>query len=158
MEQIKNPLHTTGKYPREKGSVHAELHISVRNLVEFIFRAGDIDKSCRKAGECRGGHDGRKRPYPPGKFKKAWTPPTKAEVPLELNGKPTITLLVVEGRADQNRLWKISAGSAGAATGSLCNRRWSSCGGNPSEEKSASMRSKGVYRNVAAMEQAGLRA
>ena len=50
-----------------------ELHISVRNLVEFIFRAGDIDNRAGKLASA----EAMKAAVSTGKFKKAWTPPTR---------------------------------------------------------------------------------
>lgn len=105
-----------------------ELHISVRNLVEFIFRAGDIDNRAGKLASAEAMMEGSRIHR---KIQKSMDTSYQAEVPLKIEWKANDYVLVVEGRADGNRLWKISAGSAGcdgvcAATGDGV------CGGNPS--------------------------
>ena len=92
-----------------------ELHISVRNLVEFIFRAGDIDNRAGKLASAEAMMEGSRIHR---KIQKSMDTSYQAEVPLKIEWKA-------------NRLWKISAGSAGcdgvcAATGDGV------CGGNPS--------------------------
>lgn len=73
-----------------------ELHISVRNLVEFILRGGDIDnRSSRMLQEAmlEGGKIHRK-------IQKGMGSSYTAEVPLKLERIEESYVLVVEGRAD----------------------------------------------------------
>ena len=73
-----------------------ELHISVRNLVEFILRGGDIDnRSSRMLQEAmlEGGKIHRK-------IQKSMGSSYTAEVPLKLERIEESYVLVVEGRAD----------------------------------------------------------
>ena len=73
-----------------------ELHISVRNLVEFILRGGDIDnRSSRMVQEAmlEGGKIHRK-------IQKSMGSSYTAEVPLKIERIEDSYILVVEGRAD----------------------------------------------------------
>lgn len=73
-----------------------ELHISVRNLVEFILRGGDIDnRSSRMVQEAmlEGGKIHRK-------IQKSMGSSYTAEVPLKIERIEESYVLVVEGRAD----------------------------------------------------------
>ena len=73
-----------------------ELHISVRNLVEFILRGGDIDnRSSRMVQEAmlEGGKIHRK-------IQKSMGSSYTAEVPLKIERIEESYILVVEGRAD----------------------------------------------------------
>lgn len=73
-----------------------ELHISVRNLVEFILRGGDIDnRSSRMVQEAmlEGGKIHRK-------IQKSMGSSYTAEVPLKIEQIEESYILVVEGRAD----------------------------------------------------------
>ena len=73
-----------------------ELHISVRNLVEFILRGGDIDnRSSRMVQEAmlEGGKIHRK-------IQNSMGSSYTAEVPLKIERIEESYVLVVEGRAD----------------------------------------------------------
>lgn len=113
-----------------------ELHISVRNLVEFIFREGDIDNRTGKLASADAMMEGSRIHR---KIQKSMDASYQAEVPLKMEVLAANYVLVVEGRAD------------GIAYGNFIPDR--------SEEKEAPKELyyideiKGVYRNVAAMEQ-----
>ena len=47
-----------------------ELHISVRNLVEFIFRAGDIDNRAGKLASAEAMMEGSRIPLPVFQFRR----------------------------------------------------------------------------------------
>ena len=98
-----------------------ELHISVRNLVEFIFRAGDIDNRAGKLASAEAMMEGSRIHR---KIQKSMDTSYQAEVPLKIEWKANDYVLVVEGRADGI----VYAGCDGvcAATGDGV------CGGNPS--------------------------
>lgn len=111
-----------------------ELHISVRNLVEFILRGGDIDnRSSRMVQEAmlEGGKIHRK-------IQKSMGSSYTAEVPLKIERIEESYILVVEGRAD------------GIAFGEFA-------ADEPAEQIGEPLwyidEIKGVYRNLASMEQ-----
>ena len=112
-----------------------ELHISVRNLVEFILRGGDIDnRSSRMVQEAmlEGGKIHRK-------IQKSMGSSYTAEVPLKIERIEESYILVVEGRAD------------GIAFGEFA-------ADEPAEQMGEPIwyidEIKGVYRNLASMQQA----
>ena len=74
-----------------------ELHISVRNLVEFIFRAGDIDNRAGKLASAEAMMEGSRIHR---KIQKSMDISYQAEVPLKIEWKANDYVLVVEGRAD----------------------------------------------------------
>ena len=74
-----------------------ELHISVRNLVEFIFRAGDIDNRAGKLASAEAMMEGSRIHR---KIQKSMDTSYQAEVPLKIEWKANDYVLVVEGRAD----------------------------------------------------------
>ena len=74
-----------------------ELHISVRNLVEFIFRAGDIDNRAGKLASAEAMMEGSRIHR---KIQKSMDTSYQAEVPLKMEWKANDYVLVVEGRAD----------------------------------------------------------
>ncbi len=83
-----------------------ELHISVRNLVEFILRGGDIDnRSSRMVQEAmlEGGKIHRK-------IQKSMGSSYTAEVPLKIERIEESYILVVEGRADGIAFGEFAAG------------------------------------------------
>ena len=109
MEQIKTRFIQQENTRGRKEVYMQELHISVRNLVEFIFRAGDIDNRAGKLASAEAMMEGSRIHR---KIQKSMDTSYQAEVPLKIE-------------------WKVSAGSAGcdgvcAATGDGV------CGGNPS--------------------------
>ena len=73
-----------------------ELHISVRTLVEFIFREGDIDNRSGKLANTEAMMEGSRIHR---KIQKSMDASYRAEVPLKLELELTY-LLVIEGRAD----------------------------------------------------------
>lgn len=73
-----------------------ELHISVRTLVEFIFREGDIDNRSGKLANTEAMMEGSRIHR---KIQKSMDASYRAEVPLKLELE-LIYLLVIEGRAD----------------------------------------------------------
>lgn len=85
-----------GSKIKEEDVKVSELHISVRDLVEFIFREGDIDnRSARLANSAmlEGSRIHRK-------IQKQQGDSYMAEVPLKLQLEEDEYILVVEGRAD----------------------------------------------------------
>lgn len=74
-----------------------ELHISVRNLVEFIFRAGDIDNRAGKLASAEAMMEGSRIHR---KIQKSMDTSYQAELPLKIEWKANDYVLVVEGRAD----------------------------------------------------------
>ena len=68
MEQIKTRFIQQENTRGRKEVYMQELHISVRNLVEFIFRAGDIDNRAGKLARAEAMLEGQ--PYPPENSKK----------------------------------------------------------------------------------------
>lgn len=90
-----------GEYMTEAGNNYSEkktqLHISVRNLVEFIFREGDIDNRSSRAMSADAMMEGtRIHRKIQGRMGKAY----QAEVPLSLVVEGDLYELTVEGRAD----------------------------------------------------------
>lgn len=90
-----------GEYMTEAGNNYSEkktqLHISVRNLVEFIFREGDIDNRSSRAMSADAMMEGtRIHRKIQGSMGKAY----QAEVPLSLVVEGDLYELTVEGRAD----------------------------------------------------------
>ena len=73
-----------------------QLHISVRNLVEFIFREGDIDNRSSRAMSADAMMEGTRIRKIQGSMGKEY----QAEVPLSLVVEGDLYELTVEGRAD----------------------------------------------------------
>ena len=116
-----------------------ELHISVRNLVEFIFREGDIDNRSGKTVSTEAMMEGSRIHR---KIQKSMDASYTAEVPLKIEIDTGRYRLVVEGRAD------------GIAYGEF--RPDAGQEFIPQEEETKQYyidEIKGVYRNVSAMEQ-----
>lgn len=126
-----------------------ELHISVRNLVEFIFRGGDIDNRAGKLASAEAMMEGSRIHR---KIQKSMDASYQAEVPLKIELEARDYLLVVEGRADgiaygdfQPDLPVVAAPDRKPQMDFRVQM--------PSEEISFIDEIKGVYRNVVAMEQ-----
>lgn len=120
-----------------------ELHISVRNLVEFILRSGDIDnRSGRMVVDAmmEGSRIHRK-------IQRSMGADYQAEVPLSLSVEAQEYVLVVEGRADG-----IAYGMFPNGDGDT-NLRIDLEQIEPSEEMVYIDEIKGVYRNVNTMEE-----
>lgn len=85
----------------EAGNNHSEkktqLHISVRNLVEFIFREGDIDNRSSRAMSADAMMEGTRIHR---KIQSSMGKEYQAEVPLSLVVEGDLYELTVEGRAD----------------------------------------------------------
>lgn len=75
----------------------SELHISVRNLVEFIFREGDIDNRGGRIQSADAMAEGSRIHR---KIQKAMGEHYQAEVPLKVTRQEPLYRLTVEGRAD----------------------------------------------------------
>lgn len=90
-----------GEYMTEAGNNYSEkktqLHISVRNLVEFIFREGDIDNRSSKAMSADAMMEGTRIHR---KIQSSMGKEYQAEVPLSLVVEGDLYELTVEGRAD----------------------------------------------------------
>lgn len=90
-----------GEYMTEAGNNYSEkktqLHISVRNLVEFIFREGDIDNRSSRAMSADAMMEGTRIHR---KFQGCMGKEYQAEVPLSLVVEGDLYELTVEGRAD----------------------------------------------------------
>lgn len=90
-----------GEYMTEAGNNHSEkktqLHISVRNLVEFIFREGDIDNRSSRAMSADAMMEGTRIHR---KIQSSMGKEYQAEVPLSLVVEGDLYELTVEGRAD----------------------------------------------------------
>ena len=90
-----------GEYMTEAGNNYSEkktqLHISVRNLVEFIFREGDIDNRSSRAMSADAMMEGTRIHR---KIKGSMGKEYQAEVPLSLVVEGDLYELTVEGRAD----------------------------------------------------------
>lgn len=113
---------------KSDGHKMQELHISVRNLVEFIFREGDIDN--------RGGTPANVDAMMEGsrihrKIQKSMDDSYMAEVPLKIHVGAEEYILIVEGRAD------------GIAFGNF---------GDETEKIYYIDEIKGIYRNLATLE------
>ena len=74
-----------------------QLHISVRNLVEFIFRSGDIDNRSNKLQSAEAMQEGTRIHR---KIQKSMGPDYMAEVPLLYTMHEQLYDLTIEGRAD----------------------------------------------------------
>ena len=90
-----------GEYMTEAGNNYSEkktqLHISVRNLVEFIFREGDIDNRSSRAMSADAMMEGTRIHR---KIQGSMGKEYQAEVPLSLVVEGDLYELTVEGRAD----------------------------------------------------------
>lgn len=90
-----------GEYMTEAGNNYSEkktqLHISVRNLVEFIFREGDIDNRSSRAMSADAMMEGTRIHR---KIQCSMGKEYQAEVPLSLVVEGDLYELTVEGRAD----------------------------------------------------------
>lgn len=90
-----------GEYMTEAGNNYSEkktqLHISVRNLVEFIFREGDIDNRSSRAMSADAMMEGTRIHR---KIQGSMGNEYQAEVPLSLVVEGDLYELTVEGRAD----------------------------------------------------------
>lgn len=127
-----------------------ELHISVRNLVEFIFRGGDIDNRAGKMASAEAMMEGSRIHR---KIQKSMDTSYQAEVPLKIEWKANDYVLVVEGRADGIAYGKFQP-DLPAATESVLQPEMEFAAEIPPEEEISFIDEiKGVYRNVAAMEQ-----
>ena len=127
-----------------------ELHISVRNLVEFIFRAGDIANRAGKLASAEAMMEGSRIHR---KIQKSMDTSYQAEVPLKIEWKANDYVLVVEGRADGIVYGKFQP-DLPAATESVLQPEMEFAAEIPPEEEISFIDEiKGVYRNVAAMEQ-----
>jgi hypothetical protein len=118
-----------------------ELHISVRNLVEFIFRAGDIDNRAGKLASAEAMMEGSRIHR---KIQKSMDTSYQAEVPLKIEWKANDYVLVVEGRADGIAYGKFQP-DLPAATESVLQRRWSLRRKSLRKKKSASSMRSRVY-------------
>lgn len=127
-----------------------ELHISVRNLVEFIFRAGDIDNRAGKLASAEAMMEGSRIHR---KIQKSMDTSYQAEVPLKIEWKANDYVLVVEGRADGIAYGKFQPDLPVATESVLQPEMEFAAEIPPEEEISFIDEIKGVYRNVAAMEQ-----
>ena len=127
-----------------------ELHISVRNLVEFIFRAGDIDNRAGKLASAEAMMEGSRIHR---KIQKSMDTSYQAEVPLKIEWKANDYVLVVEGRADGIAYGKFQPDLPAATESVLQPEKEFAAEIPPEEEISFIDEIKGVYRNVAAMEQ-----
>ena len=74
-----------------------QLHISVRNLVEFIFREGDIDNRAGKLQTAEAMMEGTRLHK---KIQKSQGGDYQAEVPLKIIIEEPLYELTIEGRAD----------------------------------------------------------
>lgn len=74
-----------------------ELHISVRNLVEFIFREGDIDNRASRVQSADVMLEGSRIHR---KIQKSMGEHYQAEVPLKITEQAPLYRLTIEGRAD----------------------------------------------------------
>ncbi|MGN0415763.1 MAG: ATP-dependent DNA helicase [Agathobacter sp.] len=79
------------------GEIRKELHTSVRNLVEFIFREGDIDNRAGRLASAEAMLEGSRIHR---KIQKSMDSAYQAEVPLSLSIEEKDYTLVIEGRAD----------------------------------------------------------
>lgn len=86
----------SGKKAQREGE-KCELHTSVRNLVEFIFRGGDIDNRGGRLASAEAMMEGSRIHR---KIQKSMGSVYQAEVPLSLSIEEEDYILVIEGRAD----------------------------------------------------------
>ena len=150
MEQIKTRFIQQENTRGRKEVYMQELHISVRNLVEFIFRAGDIDNRAGKLASAEAMMEGSRIHR---KIQKSMDTSYQAEVPLKIEWKANDYVLVVEGRADGIAYGKFQP-DLPAATESVLQPEMEFAAEIPPEEEISFIDEiKGVYRNVAAMEQ-----
>lgn len=150
MEQIKTRFIQQENTRGRKEVYMQELHISVRNLVEFIFRAGDIDNRAGKLASAEAMMEGSRIHR---KIQKSMDTSYQAEVPLKIEWKANDYVLVVEGRADGIAYGKFQP-DLPAATESVLQPEMEFAAEIPPEEEISFIDEiKGVYRNVATMEQ-----
>ena len=150
MEQIKTRFIQQENTRGRKEVYMQELHISVRNLVEFIFRAGDIDNRAGKLASAEAMMEGSRIHR---KIQKSMDTSYQAEVPLKIEWKANDYVLVVEGRADGIAYGKFQPDLPAATESVLQPEKEFAAEIPPEEEISFIDEIKGVYRNVAAMEQ-----
>lgn len=150
MEQIKTRFIQQENTRGRKEVYMQELHISVRNLVEFIFRAGDIDNRAGKLASAEAMMEGSRIHR---KIQKSMDTSYQAEVPLKIEWKANDYVLVVEGRADGIAYGKFQPDLPAATESVLQPEMEFAVEIPPEEEISFIDEIKGVYRNVAAMEQ-----
>ena len=150
MEQIKTRFIQQENTRGKKEVYMQELHISVRNLVEFIFRAGDIDNRAGKLASAEAMMEGSRIHR---KIQKSMDTSYQAEVPLKIEWKANDYVLVVEGRADGIAYGKFQPDLPAATESVLQPEMEFATEIPPEEEISFIDEIKGVYRNVAAMEQ-----
>lgn len=81
----------------EQQEKNNKLHISVRNLVEFIFREGDIDNRSGKLQTAEAMMEGTRLHK---KIQKAQGDNYQAEVPLKITIHEPLYELTIDGRAD----------------------------------------------------------
>ena len=74
-----------------------KLHISVRNLVEFIFREGDIDNRRGKLPNADAAMEGSRLHR---KIQQSYGAGYQAEVPLKYTVETDLYELTIDGRAD----------------------------------------------------------
>ena len=148
MEQIKTRFIQQENTRGRKEVYMQELHISVRNLVEFIFRGGDIDNRAGKMASAEAMMEGSRIHR---KIQKSMDASYQAEVPLKIEWKANDYVLVVEGRADGIAYGKFQP-DLPAATESVLQPEMEFAAEIPPEEEISFIDEiKGVYRNVAAM-------
>ena len=82
---------------KKKNEFEYKLHISVRNLVEFIFREGDIDNRTGKLQSADAMMEGTRLHR---KIQQAQGGDYQAEVPLKISMQEPLYELTIDGRAD----------------------------------------------------------
>ncbi len=82
---------------KKNSTTNPKLHISVRNLVEFIFREGDIDNRSSKLQSADAMMEGTRLHK---KIQKAQGGDYQAEVPLKITIEEPLYELTIDGRAD----------------------------------------------------------
>ena len=107
-----------------------ELHISVRNLVEFIFRAGDIDNRAGKLASAEAMMEGSRIHR---KIQKSMDTSYQAEVPLKIEWKANDSSM-----ENFSRICRLRRSLC-------CNRRWSLRRKSLRKKKSASSMRSRVY-------------
>lgn len=85
------------KQVKEEKEKVQQLHISVRNLVEFIYKEGDIDNRSGKLGSADAMLEGTRIHK---KIQKSMGDEYQAEVPLKITLHQELYDLVIDGRAD----------------------------------------------------------
>lgn len=141
MEQIKTRFIQQENTRGRKEVYMQELHISVRNLVEFIFRAGDIDNRAGKLASAEAMMEGSRIHR---KIQKSMDTSYQAEVPLKIEWKANDYVLVVEGRADGIAYGKFQP-DLPAATESVLQPEKEFAAEIPPKKKSASSMRSRVY-------------